>query len=261
MVYCLKLVVIGVVTVPAVIVTFLIGLFDPHGKQVYQIGRFWSWLILRIGGVSVKIHGLSDLDPKRQYVFIVNHQSNIDIPVLIQSLPAFQLRWIAKKELLWVPLFGWAMWASKHIAVDRSNRFHALEGLKRARKHMQAGISLVVFPEGTRSTDGKLLPFKRGGFLLAAKTQTPIVPVTINGSGPILPKGDWRIRGGQIEVRVGEPLFIENYRPGSLRGLSARVQELIGKNLRLAFEFASEKKQQQPEPLGAAKSPIEKRTV
>ena len=171
----------------------------------------------------------------------MNHQSNIDIPVLIQSLPAFQLRWIAKKELLWVPLFGWAMWASKHIAVDRSNRFHALEGLKRARKHMKAGISLVVFPEGTRSTDGKLLPFKRGGFLLAAKTQTPIVPVTINGSGPILPKGDWRIRGGQIEVRVGEPLFIENYRPGSLRGLSARVQELIGKNLRPAFEFASEK--------------------
>ena len=241
MVYCLKLVVIGAVTLPATILTILIGLFDPYGKYVYAVGRFWAWMILAIGGVSLKVNGLSRIDSNRQYVFMVNHQSNIDIPVLIQSLPAFQLRWIAKKELLWVPLFGWAMWASKHIIVDRSDRIDALGSLKRAKERMKVGVSVVVFPEGTRSTDGKLLPFKRGGFLLAIRAQTPIVPVTIDGSGALLPRGDWRIRRGQVEVTVGEPVSVENYRPGTLRALSEQVQELIEKNLHTASETRKEK--------------------
>jgi 1-acyl-sn-glycerol-3-phosphate acyltransferase len=109
---------------------------------------------------------------------------------------------------------------------------NALGSLKKAKQRMKGGISLVVFPEGTRSSDEKLLPFKRGGFLLAIKTQTSIVPVTINGSGTVLPKGDWRIRRGTIEVTIGEPLAVEGYRPATLRALSAQVQELIGKNLR-----------------------------
>jgi 1-acyl-sn-glycerol-3-phosphate acyltransferase len=258
MVYCLKLVVIGAVTVPAAIVTILVGLFDPYGKGVHKIDRFWSWLILRIGGVSVKTDGLSNIDPRRQYIFMANHQSNIDIPVLIRSLPAFQLRWIAKKELLWVPLFGWAMWAAKHILVNRADRFGAAGSLKKAKERMKAGISVVFFPEGTRSSDGKLLPFKRGGFLLAVKTQTPIVPVTINGSGTILPKGDWRIRRGQVEVSVGMAISAEGYRRGSLRALSADVQELIAGKLRAAPETTSATPQQiQP----AYATPVEKRTV
>jgi 1-acyl-sn-glycerol-3-phosphate acyltransferase len=240
MLYCLKLVVIVAVTLPATILTILIGLFDPHGKYVYTISRFWAWMILTIGGISLKVNGLSRIDPNRQYVFMVNHQSNIDIPVLMQSLGAFQLRWIAKKELLWVPLFGWAMWASKHIAVDRSDRSDALGGFKRAKERMRAGVSVVVFPEGTRSADGKLLRFKRGGFLLAVRTRTPLVPITIDGSGPLLPKGEWRIRRGQVEVTVGEPVSVQDYRPGTLRALSEQVRELIGKNLHTASETRQE---------------------
>jgi 1-acyl-sn-glycerol-3-phosphate acyltransferase len=231
MVYCLKLVVIGVVTLPATTAAILFGLFDPHGKHVYGISRLWTWIILTVGGVTVKINGLNNIDARRQYVFMVNHQSNLDIPLLIHSLRAFQLRWIAKKELLWVPLFGWAMWASKHITVNRTDRLDARDSLVRAKKRIESGICVVVFPEGTRSSDGKLLPFKRGGFWLAAKTRTPIVPVTINGSGAILPKGDWRIRRGKVEVTVGEPLVIENYRPGTLRALSVQLRELMEKNL------------------------------
>lgn len=231
MLYGLKLLVICAVTVPAALLVILLGPFDRFGKRAYGITRLWAWLILTIAGVAVKVSGLRQIDPKQRYVFMVNHQSNIDIPVLIRSLPAFQLRWIAKRELLWVPLFGWAMWAAKHITVDRSGRFDALGSLKKAKARMKDGISLVVFPEGTRSSDGNLLPFKRGGFLLAAKSQTPIVPVTITGSGLILPKGDWRIRGGKIEVTVGAPLSVKDYRPATLRGLSAHVQELIEKAL------------------------------
>ena len=124
---------------------------------------------------------------------------------LVQSLVRFQLRWIAKKELLWVPLFGWAMWATKHITVDRSDPLDAVRSLERAKERLAAGISIVVFPEGTRSRDGQLLPFKKGGFLLAAKTRTKIVPVTIVGSASLLPAGAWRLRPGQSKSSSIDP--------------------------------------------------------
>lgn len=260
MLYGLKLLVICVITVPAALLTIVFGLFDPYGKYVHGITRLWTRLILAICGVTVEVTGLSQLDPKQQYVFMVNHQSHVDIPVLVQSLPAFQLRWIAKKELLWVPFFGWAMWAAKHIMVNRSNRFDASGSIKKAKQRMKGGISLVIFPEGTRSLDGNLLPFKRGGLLLAVKTQTPIVPVTINGSSAVLPKGGWRIRRGEIKVTVGAPISVENYRPGTLRALSLRVQELIENNLLTASQLRSPKPQRE-QPTTTISPPMEKRTV
>ena len=260
MLYSLKLLGISVVTVPAALLIVLLGLFDRYGKHVYGISRLWTWMILAIGGVGLKVTGLSHIDPKRQYIFMVNHQSHIDIPVLIQSLPSFQLRWIAKRELLWVPFFGWAMWAAKHITVDRSDRMDALGSLKKAKERMKGGISLVIFPEGTRSSDGNLLPFKRGGLLLAVRTQTPIVPVTISGSWAILPKGDWRIRGGQIEVTVGAPVSVKNHRPRSLRELSVHVQELIENNLLTAARLKTSKSGEE-QSTTAVRSSMEKRTV
>jgi 1-acyl-sn-glycerol-3-phosphate acyltransferase len=242
--YVLKLVATIGVTLPAALLTIFFGLFDPNGKFVYGITRIWSRTILRFTGVSVKVQGLTRIDSDRQYVFMVNHQSNLDIPVLVWSLSSFQLRWIAKRELLWVPLFGWAMWAAKHIPVDRGDLSDAVLSFKRAQKRIESGISLVVFPEGTRSGDGNLLPFKRGGFLLAAKTQAPIVPVTIRGSGKILPKGNWRIRRGVITVVVGDPIAVASYRPGRLRPLVEQVRAIIAKNLEptaLAGEKCSEK--------------------
>lgn len=230
--YAFKLAVIVVITVPATLLTILIGLFDPHGIYVYRIGQVWTWLILRSGRIAIKVTGLDQINTHQPYVFMANHQSNIDIPVLIQSLIAYQLRWIAKKELLWIPFFGWALWASKHIPVDRADRFDAVNSLTTARKRIRAGISVVVFPEGTRSKNGGLLKFKKGGVLLAVLTGTPIVPVTIIGSGQVLPAGDWRLRPGTIEVIIGAPLSVAGFRPGNLRRLLAQVREAIEKNLR-----------------------------
>jgi 1-acyl-sn-glycerol-3-phosphate acyltransferase len=241
MLYSLKLVALGAVTVPATLLTLLFGLFDSHGRYAYFVCRCWSWLILTVGGVSLRVSGLDHLDPRRQYVFMVNHQSNIDIPALFQSLRGFQLRWLAKKEILWIPLFGWAMWAARHIAVDRGDRKDALRSLKKAQERLAGGISIVIFPEGTRSSDGGLLPFKRGGFLLAVKTQTPIVPVTINGSGKLLAKGEWRLRPGEIKITVGTPLSVEGDGAKNLRALSARVRELIAANLDSAEETTDRK--------------------
>ncbi len=229
--YVLKLFAIGMITVPAALLTIVIGLFDPHGKRAYLISRIWSWTILKACGISLRVTGLNHIDPKQQYVFIANHQSNIDIPVLIQSLLGFQLRWLAKKELLWVPLFGWAMWAAKHVTVNRSIRSDALKSLKKATERIANGVSLVFFPEGTRSPDGHLLPFKRGGVWLAVKTQTPLVPITINGSGALLSKNDWRIRSGEIEVTVGKPLLAQNSHRGSLLAVSNQLRELIAQPL------------------------------
>jgi 1-acyl-sn-glycerol-3-phosphate acyltransferase len=231
MLYFLKLVLFAIFTVLAASVIILLGLFDPHGKHVYGIGRLWARLILSLGGVTVRVHGLNRLDAHCRYLFVVNHQSNIDIPVLVQGLRGFQLRWIAKKELLWVPFFGWAMWAGKHIPVDRMDGAGALGSLKKAARRMAHGISVVVFPEGTRSLDGRLLPFKRGGFLLAAKTGAAVVPVTIRGTQAILPKGAWRLRAGTVDVHVGDPIELTDHRLGSLRSLAERVHGIIEKNL------------------------------
>lgn len=230
--YAFRLTLIVLLTVLLALLTVVFGLFDPNGKHVYRISQFWAWSILRAGGVALRVEGLERLDPDRQYVFMVNHQSNVDIPVLIRSFPMFQLRWMAKKELLWVPFFGWAMWASKHITVDRSNPSDALKSLQRAKARIAAGISVVVFPEGTRSRDGQLLPFKKGGFLLAAQAGAAIVPVTINGSGALLPAGAWRLQPGVIEVIVGEAIPVEGYRPGNLRLLSEKTRAQMAAHLR-----------------------------
>ena len=260
MLYSLKLVVLGAVTVPATLLTLLFGLFDSQGKYANLISRFWSWLILTVAGVSLRVSGLNHLDPRRQYVFMVNHQSNIDIPVLFQSLRGFQLRLLAKKEILWVPFFGWAMWAARHIAVDRGDRKDALRSLKKAQERMAGGISIVIFPEGTRSLDGGLLPFKRGGFWLAVKTQTPIVPVTINGSGKLLAKGDWRLRPGEIKITVGTPLSVEGDGAKNLRALSARVRELIAANLDPAEE-TTDRKNDRSQTAEEAHSSLKKQVV
>jgi 1-acyl-sn-glycerol-3-phosphate acyltransferase len=179
----------------------------------------------------LRIEGLQHIDPQRQYVFIVNHQSNVDIPVLVQALAKFQLRWLAKKELVRLPFFGWAMWATKHVTVDRSDPQDAIKSLQRAKELLAAGISLVVYPEGSRSKDGNLQRFKKGGFLLAVQTNTEVVPVTVNGSGALLPAGAWRLRPGVIEVTVEEPVSVEGYRPGNLRFLAEKIQAKIASHL------------------------------
>ena len=238
--YFLRLTLVLFVTTILSTFTILLGVFDPDGKRVYFINQCWTWSILQIARISLTVRGLENLDPSEQYVFMVNHQSNIDIPVLVQSLTQFQLRWIAKKELLWVPLFGWAMWATKHIIVNRSDPTDAVKSLERAKRRIAAGISVVVFPEGTRTRNGKLLPFKKGGFLLALKTGKNIVPVTINGSGQLLPSGDWRLRSGNVEVIVGKPIMTATYRAGRTRLLSDRVRQAIAAHLRPIGSFADD---------------------
>ena len=232
MLYFIQLSFFALLTVFLSLLTIGCGIFETHGKKAYRINQFWTWIILRVIGIRLRIDGLEKIDPQRQYVFVVNHQSNIDIPVLVQALAQFQLRWVAKKELLHVPFFGWAMWATKHVTIDRSDPQDAVKSLTRAKERLGAGISLVIYPEGTRSRDGGLQRFKKGGFLLAVQANTPIVPVTVSGSAQVLPIGAWRLRPGTIDVTIDEPVPVEGFRPGNLRLLVNRVHATIDARLR-----------------------------
>lgn len=227
MMYFLKLFLVGLFTL---LLSFLIVLAAPFGrigKPADAVARLWAWTILGIGGIRLKVRGLDRLEPGRHYIFIANHQSYLDIPVLVKSLPRFQLRWIAKKELGYIPFFGWALWAGGHILVDRSDRASAMASFRKAKERIAKGVSVVIFPEGTRSSGGHMMPFKRGGFLLAAQTKTPIVPVTINGSWAVLPREDWRLKSGEIEVVVDEPIPIEKYDGKEISVLVKRVHDMI----------------------------------
>lgn len=228
--YTLKLALIVLGSILQSIPIIALGLVDPEGKRVYPMFRFWSWCVLKTGGVGLKVRQAGRLDPGRAYIFMANHQSNIDIPVLVRALGPFQLRWMAKRELLRVPFFGWALWASKHIIVKRTRSKDVTAAMASACGKLAHGISVVVFPEGTRSADGQLLPFKRGGFRLAEKAGVAIVPVTINGSGLLMKRGDWHLKSGEVEIVIGEAIPPDDNDDRSRRQMQ-RVREAIGSRL------------------------------
>ena len=179
-------------------------------KASYRLCRVWVRVNLFIYGVRVDTRRLAALDPRRPYVFMSNHRSQFDILAVVVALHEIQLRWVAKVELTRVPVFGWALKHTGHIIIDRSNRVQAVASLRAARAKMESGVSVVIFPEGTRSPpDQALLPFKKGGFMLALETSFPIVPLAIRGSRRILPRGSWQPAPGAIDVVVGAPIPVD----------------------------------------------------
>jgi 1-acyl-sn-glycerol-3-phosphate acyltransferase len=179
-------------------------------KTAYLLCRQWARLNLALFGVRLRVRRLAPLDPHAPYIFMSNHRSQTDILAVVAALEEFQLRWVAKKELLRIPLFGWALQRTGHIIIDRSDRQQSIASLRAARNQMLDGISVVIFPEGTRSERGQdILPLKKGGFMLALETGFPIVPLVIRGSREILPRGSWQVAAGEIEVIVGAPIEVE----------------------------------------------------
>ena len=201
----LKLVLVAIHTAVLAPVVVAVALFDQ--RAAYRIAQLWVRLNLLIYGVRVRTTRLAPLEPSAAYVFMSNHRSQFDILATVRALEDFQLRWVAKVELTRVPIFGWALRRSGHLVIDRSNTAQAIATLRAAERRMREGISVMIFPEGTRSAPGQtLLPFKKGGFMLALETGIPIVPVAVRHSDQVLPKGAWRVAAGEIEVVVGRPI-------------------------------------------------------
>jgi 1-acyl-sn-glycerol-3-phosphate acyltransferase len=195
----------------------------PGGRAFGPPMRLWAHLVLGAAGVRVRVSGAG---PSTPCVFIANHQSQLDIPALVRALPS-SVRFIAKKELLYVPIFGWALWLAGFVFVDRRDRDKAIRSLETAARRVRAGTPILVFAEGTRSPDGRLLPFKKGGFLLAMQAGVAIVPVTLRGGTEVLPKGSLRIRPGRIEVVIGDPIDTTRYSFETRDALIAAVRGRI----------------------------------
>jgi len=204
-VFALKL--LGIVVNTALMAPMVALAAAADARRAYGLSRMWAWVNLGISGVRVHTIRRGPLDPTRPYVFMSNHASHFDILAVVAALPEMQLRWVAKRELADIPIFGWALGRAGHIIIDRSNPEQAMASLRAAKKTMDTGVSVMIFPEGTREGhDHELLPLKKGGFLLAIETGTPIVPIAVKNSRAILARDSVRIHAGTIEVVVGEPI-------------------------------------------------------
>ncbi|HXH28320.1 MAG TPA: lysophospholipid acyltransferase family protein [Candidatus Polarisedimenticolia bacterium] len=199
----------------------LLCLLVPGGRALIPLARLWSWLVLRTCRVTYGARYDPGLDPGRSCVYVANHQSQFDIPALALAMPA-DFRMVAKRALLYVPIFGWALWLAGFVFIDRTDRDRAIRSLERAALRLRGGTSIVVFAEGTRSRDGRLLPFKKGGFVLALQAGVPIVPVTIRGGLAVLPRGSLRVRPGHLEVIFGAPIDTTGF---SMQTKEALIEE------------------------------------
>lgn len=216
-----------------IIATFVFGctvilfsFFSRTGNSVHHVARLWGRSILWIAGIKVRIIGLEYIDPERSAIYMSNHQSNFDIPVFFSALPV-QFRWLAKAELFKIPIFGQGMRGAGYISIDRSNRKSALSSLARAAESIRKGTSVLLFPEGTRSIDGRLLPFKSGGFILAADAGVPIVPMAVHGTFHVMPKHRNIIHRHAVWIVIRPPIDATGYSRKTRNDLMKNVRSSI----------------------------------
>jgi len=191
----------------------------------------WGEWLLRTNGIRLRVDGMENLKKDQSYILISNHASILDIPALISAAP-FPVRFLAKKSLLWFPIFGWVLYFSGHILIDRQSAQSALRSLKKAPSLLKKGISIIVFPEGTRSPDGEVKEFKRGAFLLAQYSKFLVVPISISGTYDMLPRHGWCFWPGTINIRMGEPIPTRDLSHQKSKDLMRRVRETIIENLK-----------------------------
>jgi 1-acyl-sn-glycerol-3-phosphate acyltransferase len=190
--------------------TILSSFFSKTGNGPHKVAQLWGRSILFFSGVRVRVLGTENLEPGRSYIYMANHQSNFDIPVLLGRLPA-QFRWLAKAELFKIPIFGRGMQGCGYISIDRSNRKSAFQSLAKAARTIREGTSVLIFPEGTRTGDGHIKDFKKGGFVLAVDAGVPIVPIIIRGTYAIMPRTRFQIRPRPVVMEIHRPIETAQY--------------------------------------------------
>ena len=204
------------------------SLFDRRGHFAHRCARAWSFLILKTTGVRVRVEGLDRIRPGTTYVFVSNHQSIYDIPVLFASLP-YQLRIIAKASLARFPVLGWHLRRGGHLFVDR--RHPDPTGiLQRWRALVSEGLSLLIYAEGTRSADGHVGRFKGGSFLLAIEAGLPIVPIAVIGTRKVMPKDRMRTEPADVTLIIHDPIqppALEAPTPRDAKALAGQIHAIV----------------------------------
>ena len=201
---------VGLSTIFWGLTAIITSFFTRTGNPVHIVARMWARGILFVSRIKVTVNGLANIDPAQSYVYMSNHQSNFDIPVLLACLPV-QFRWLAKAELFKIPIFGRAMRGAGYVKIDRFNQEAAFESLSEAAEKMKNGVSVMIFPEGTRSRDGNIRPFKKGGFVMAMDAGVPIVPIVLKGTWTIMDKSSLRINTGQVSLNIEPPIATTGY--------------------------------------------------
>jgi 1-acyl-sn-glycerol-3-phosphate acyltransferase len=201
-------------------------LIDRSGEGGVWAARGWVRSILASCRVEVECEGLEALEPDQPYVFMSNHQSVFDVAAIVSTLPV-SFRFVAKRELTWIPIFGWALVTCGHVIVDRGSRERSVRSLERAAEQVRSGTNVIIFPEGTRSTTGRLGELKSGGFHLAIRAGVPVLPVSVSGSRRITPKKSLRIESGRIRVHYGAPIPTEQLAVRDRDALKESVRKAI----------------------------------
>ena len=211
----------------------LLSFFDPHAERAALLIRFWARGVLKVCGVSVRVSGRERLDPTKSYLFMANHQSNFDIPILMSAFDLLQVRWVSKRAVRKVPIIGLCMARTQQVLVDRESPTQAVAVIRQVKTLLDAGISVIFFPEGTRTRDGRLQPFKPGGFAVAVEANVPVAPITVQGSRALWPPGGLDIRPGEVEVVFGEPIELKAHlnKKAAREDLLTRVHESIAAQL------------------------------
>lgn len=204
----LRFLVSTIVTAIIAVVAFVTLPFNRNQKLYHRVGRVWSKLLLRICGVRVELHGAEHCAHGASVIYAANHASMLDIPVVIASVPD-DIRLVYKKELEKIPIFGWGLKYGSYIGIDRGRGTEARKSLEEAVDKIRRGASVLLFVEGTRTSDGNLQPFKRGAFNLAARSGVPVIPLTINGTYALVPKHSLRIRSGTVHLHFDAPIRVE----------------------------------------------------
>ena len=209
---------------------FLFPLVSPGENKVHRIANIWARMLLWLTSTRVKVIGGENVLKDRPQIFMANHQSDFDVFIVLAHIPG-QFRWIVKKELFKIPIFSKAMRNAGYIEIDRQNHEKAMKSLEEAARKIREGKSVCTFPEGTRSKDGTIKPFKQGMFHLAIKAGVPIVPISIIGAREIMPKRTLKVRPGRITMIIGRPMDVSSYTIETRGELIELVRSSIIRNL------------------------------
>jgi len=212
-------VVMGLISIPA-------PMFGDKATILHRLARVWTKLIMGTIASPVKVVGLDKIDTSKTHVYAVTHASALDIPVLYANLP-FQFRIVFKKELLSYPVIGGYLRRSGQVCINQQTPTRSIADIRSAVKSLQAGMPLVIFPEGGRTPDGEIKPFLPGAFYLAIKAQVDIVPVALVGTYELLPMNTYHIKSRPLEMRVGQPISTAGYGARQMEELSAKVKKAM----------------------------------